>query len=118
VATVRSVQVDPAAAARPPVVLPGAALPGAALPAFVYIVRCADGTLYTGWALDPARRVAEHNAGQGARYTRGRRPVRLVYSEACTGRADAQRREAALKRLSRRAKLQLIRAGRASGRAA
>lgn len=75
---------------------------------FVYILECADGTLYTGWTTDLERRINEHNAGRGARYTRGRRPVRLVYWESVTDQGAAMRREAALRRLTRRAKLALI----------
>ncbi|MEJ2361000.1 MAG: GIY-YIG nuclease family protein [Gammaproteobacteria bacterium] len=68
----------------------------------VYIVRCADMTLYTGIALDVERRIEEHNHGrQAARYTRARRPVTLVYSETCGSRGDALRREIAIKKLSR-----------------
>jgi putative endonuclease len=68
----------------------------------VYIVRCADMTLYTGIALDVERRIEEHNHGrQAARYTRARRPVTLVYSETCGSRGDAMRREIAIKKLSR-----------------
>lgn len=74
---------------------------------YVYVVRCADGTYYTGWTEDLAQRIAAHNAGQGARYTRSRRPVRLVYAEECADRAAAQRREAAVKRLSHQAKARL-----------
>jgi putative endonuclease len=74
---------------------------------FVYMVRCADGTLYTGWAVDVARRVKIHNAGRGARYTRTRCPVELVYSEALPTRAAAMRRERAIKRYSRARKLAL-----------
>jgi putative endonuclease len=77
----------------------------------VYIVRCADRTLYTGVATDVAARVAKHNAGAGAKYTRGRRPVTLVYSEPAGPRGMALQREFAIKRLSRQTKLQLI-AGR------
>ena len=68
---------------------------------FVYIVRCADGTLYTGYARDPKARVKVHNRGRGARYTCGRRPVTLVYSESFESVGDALRREYALKRRSR-----------------
>jgi len=76
---------------------------------YVYILRCADGTLYTGIAKDPERRCAEHNGdGPGARYTRGRRPVELVYTEEAADRSAASRREAAIKRLSRQAKLRLV----------
>ena len=75
---------------------------------FVYIVRCADGTLYTGYARDPKARVKVHNAGRGARYTSGRRPVTLVYVESWTSIGDALRRERALKRRSRAQKEDLI----------
>ncbi len=78
-------------------------------PAYVYMVRCADGSLYTGWTTDVARRVAEHNAGRGAAYTRQRGPVTLVYSEAHPDRAAAMRREAEIKRLGRRYKERLLR---------
>jgi putative endonuclease len=75
---------------------------------FVYIVRCADGTLYTGYARDPKARVTVHNTGRGAKYTSGRRPVRLVYSEKFESVGEALRREMALKRRSRAQKEQLI----------
>ena len=75
---------------------------------FVYIVECADGTLYSGWTVDLQRRLVAHNAGRGSRYTRGRCPVRLVYWEQRPDRGSAQRREAALRRLPRAAKLRLI----------
>jgi putative endonuclease len=75
---------------------------------FVYIVRCADGTLYTGYARDPKARVKVHNSGRGARYTSGRRPVRLIYSESFESVGDALRRERALKRRSRAQKEALI----------
>ena len=80
---------------------------------FVYIVRCADGTLYTGYARDPDARAKTHNRGRGAKYTAGRRPVMLVYTEACRSLGDALRRERQLKRLSRLRKETLI--GRAAG---
>ncbi len=83
---------------------------------FVYIVRCADGTLYTGYARDPIARVATHNRGRGARYTRGRGPVRLVYSEACASHGDALRRERAVKQLSRADKETLVAQRRARRR--
>jgi putative endonuclease len=79
---------------------------------FVYIVRCTDGSLYTGYARDPQARVRAHNAGRGARYTSGRRPVRLVYSERFDSLSDALRRECALKRLSRARKQALVRVAR------
>jgi putative endonuclease len=65
----------------------------------VYIVRCADQTLYTGIARDVAARIAAHNAGKGASYTRARRPVELVHREPASDRGAALRREAAIKRL-------------------
>lgn len=79
---------------------------------WVYILLCADGTLYTGMTDDIPRRLRAHNTGRGAKYTRGRRPVLLVYQERCAGRSEALRREAALKRLSRREKWDLIRRNR------
>ncbi len=80
---------------------------------YVYIVRCADSSLYTGIAMDIERRVGEHNAGRaaGARYTRGRRPVRLVYQERHASRSSACRREYEIKRLSRREKEILVAEG-------
>ena len=74
----------------------------------VYILQCADGTLYTGWTTDLERRLHAHNSGRGARYTRGRRPVSLVYHEEQPTRSVAQKREAAIRRLSRVDKLKLI----------
>ena len=82
---------------------------------FVYIVRCADGTLYTGCARDPRAREKTHNSGRGARYTSGRRPVRLVYSESCETIGDALRRERQLKRLRRAEKEDLLRSNRVIG---
>jgi putative endonuclease len=71
---------------------------------FVYILRCADNTLYTGVTTDLERRVKEHNGelgkGRGAKYTKARRPVTLVYSEATADRSNAQIREAAIRKLS------------------
>jgi putative endonuclease len=74
----------------------------------VYFLRCGDGSLYAGATNDLARRLARHAAGKGGRYTRSRLPVALAYSEPARGRSAALRREAALKRLSRAAKLELI----------
>ena len=74
---------------------------------WVYMVECRDGTLYTGWTTDLAKRVATHSAGRGAKYTRSRAPVRLVYAEACAGKSAALRREAAIKKLTRAQKLAL-----------
>lgn len=75
---------------------------------WVYILRCADGTLYTGCTNDLSRRLAAHNAGKGAKYTRSRRPVELVYREEAPDKSAALRREAAIKGLSRKEKLALI----------
>lgn len=75
---------------------------------YVYLLRCADGTLYAGCTTDPRRRLQQHNAGRGAKYTRARRPVTLVYVEQAEDHSQALRREAALKRLSRKEKLALI----------
>jgi putative endonuclease len=72
------------------------------------MVRCADGTLYTGVARDPEARERVHNSGRGARYTSGRRPVFLVYSEECRTIGEALRREMELKRLSRQQKEALL----------
>lgn len=74
----------------------------------VYIVECADGTLYTGWTTDVDRRVQAHNEGKGAKYTRARLPVRLVYCETCADKTTALRREHAIKHMSRAQKLALI----------
>lgn len=78
---------------------------------WVYIVRCADDSLYTGIATDVDRRIAQHNEGKGARYTRGRRPVTLVYRESQPSRGAALSREAKVKSLTRTAKETLIRDG-------
>ncbi|MFQ5855649.1 MAG: GIY-YIG nuclease family protein, partial [Anaerolineae bacterium] len=71
---------------------------------FVYILECADSTLYTGWTTDLERRLEEHNTGRGARYTRGRRPVELIYYEEVADQSTALRREAVIRRLHRSAK--------------
>lgn len=78
---------------------------------FVYMVRCSDQSLYTGIAIDVTSRVARHNEGAGARYTRSRRPVELVYSEQAQDKGAALRREAEIKRLSASEKRALV-AGR------
>ncbi|MDP1557453.1 MAG: GIY-YIG nuclease family protein [Nitrosomonas sp.] len=74
----------------------------------VYILECADGSLYTGITTDLARRIAEHEAGQGARYTHGRGPFQLKHKERCKNRAEASKREISIKALSRTRKLALI----------
>lgn len=78
----------------------------------VYILRCGDGTLYTGCTNDLPRRLQAHQSGRGAKYTRSRLPVELVYQEAVPDRSAALRREAAIKRLDRRRELALIAAFR------
>ena len=75
--------------------------------AFTYILVCADGTLYTGWTNDLEKRLAAHNAGKGAKYTRSRRPVRLFYYEEFEEKCEAQRRECEIKRLPREKKIAL-----------
>ena len=75
---------------------------------WVYILRCSDGTLYSGWTNDLEARVKTHNAGKGAKYTRSRLPVELVYSEELESPSAAMRREYELKQLSRKEKLKLI----------
>ena len=67
--------------------------------AFVYLLRCADGTLYCGWSTDPERRLRQHQAGSASRYTRTRLPVELVYTREFATRAEAMREEARIKRL-------------------
>lgn len=78
------------------------------MPHFCYIVECADGTYYTGWALDPERRVAMHNKGRGAKYTKMRLPVQLVYVEEQPDLSTALKREIAIKRMTRARKRKLI----------
>ena len=75
---------------------------------FVYIVECADGSLYTGWAVDVEQRVKVHNAGRGARYTRLHGPVKLVYAEKQPDRPAAMKRELEIKRWPRAKKWQLV----------
>lgn len=75
---------------------------------YTYIVRCADDTLYTGWTNNIPKRLSAHNHGRGAKYTRSRYPVALVYLEAFDDKTDAMRREYALKQLSRQKKEALI----------
>lgn len=82
---------------------------------WVYILRCGDGTLYTGIAADVDRRAAEHASGRGAKYTRGRGPLEVVYREACGDKSAALRREAAIKRLRRADKLALIQSAEERG---
>lgn len=75
---------------------------------YCYILECSDGTFYTGWTNDPERRVAQHNKGKGARYTKTRRPVRLVYLEEQADKITALKRERAIKALPRKRKMELF----------
>ena len=76
---------------------------------YTYLLRCADGTLYCGWTNDPEKRLAAHSAGTASKYTACRRPVELVYMETYETKQEAMRREAAIKKLSRKEKLKLLR---------
>ena len=78
-----------------------------ALDWIVYMLKCADGTLYTGITNDLGRRMSEHETGQGAKYTKGRGPFQLVYNETCQGRGEASKREIEIKSLNREQKLKL-----------
>ena len=75
---------------------------------YTYLLRCADGTLYCGWTNDPEKRLAAHNAGTASKYTASRRPVEFAYLEEHETKQDAMKREAAIKRMSRKKKLQMI----------
>ncbi len=75
---------------------------------YCYILECADGTYYTGWTTDPERRVKQHNKGVGARYTKTRRPVRLVYLEEQPDKITALKRELAIKKLKRAQKVKMV----------
>lgn len=79
---------------------------------YVYLLRCSDGTLYCGWTTDLDARLKAHNSGKGAKYTRSRLPVELVYSESYEDRHEALSREWHIKRLPRKEKLALIRDGK------
>ena len=79
-----------------------------ARPCYCYIVECLDGSYYTGWTTDPEARVRAHNAGRGGRYTRSRRPVRLVHLESQANPSRAMKRERAIKGLTRAGKQRLI----------
>ena len=76
--------------------------------AYVYMVRCADGSFYTGWSSDPVRRAKVHNSGRGAKYTRSRLPVELVYTKECSCREEALKEEYAIKQLSHAQKLRML----------
>lgn len=78
---------------------------------YTYMVKCSDGTYYTGWTTDLEHRVHAHNSGEGAKYTRSRRPVELVYYEQYETKVEAMKREYAIKQLSRKKKEELIASG-------
>lgn len=75
---------------------------------YTYILKCKDGSLYTGWTNNLEKRIKDHNAGKGAKYTKSRRPVELVYYEIFDTKEEAMKREYAVKQLSRTKKIQLI----------
>lgn len=75
---------------------------------YTYILKCSDGSYYTGWTTDLERRVREHNSGRGAKYTRGRRPVKLIYQESFSDKGSAMRREYEIKKLNRAQKESLL----------
>lgn len=83
---------------------------------YCYIIECADKTLYTGYTNNLVKRLEKHNSGKGAKYTRGRRPCKLMYYEQYPTKSEAMSREYAIKQLSREQKLKLIRGGPLSGR--
>lgn len=83
---------------------------------YTYIVRCRDGSLYTGWTTDVDRRVKEHNEGKGAKYTHSRRPVELVYYETFETKEEAMKREYAIKQLRRDEKERLIKSAALTGK--
>jgi putative endonuclease len=78
--------------------------------AYVYLLRCGDGSLYCGWTTDPERRLRQHQAGAASRYTRRRLPVEMVWTAACADRSEALREEARIKRLPAAAKRALVEA--------
>ena len=84
---------------------------------YTYIVRCADGTLYTGWTNHLERRIKAHNEGRGAKYTKPRRPVSLIYYEEYSSKEEAMAREYAIKQMSRAAKLRLCKEAENVGKA-
>lgn len=78
---------------------------------YTYMVECSDGSLYTGWTNCIEKRIKDHNSGKGARFTRGRGPVKLRYLEISNTKSEAMKREAAIKKLNHAQKIQLIRQG-------
>jgi putative endonuclease len=83
---------------------------------WVYMLECADGSLYTGWTKELEKRVTHHNVGRGSKYVRSRLPARLVYAESLASKSEAMHRECALKKLTRAEKMALI-AAQKSGQA-
>ena len=79
---------------------------------YAYLLLCADGSLYAGWTNDLQRRLHAHNEGTGAKYTRARRPVRLVYAEAFDTKEEAQKRECQIKKLRHKQRISLVTSGR------
>ena len=79
---------------------------------YCYILECADGTFYTGWTTDPQRRLMQHNKGTGAKYTRTRRPVKMIYVEEQPDRRAAMKREIQIKRMNRARKIKLVKSVR------
>ena len=75
---------------------------------YLYVLRCGDGTLYTGITTDVEKRLAQHRSGKGAKYTRGRHPLELMYQETCEDHSAALKREYEIKKLSREEKLALL----------
>ena len=75
---------------------------------YTYIVKCSDGTFYTGWTNDLEKRISAHNSGKGAKYTQSRRPVALMYYEEFSTKEEAMRREYEIKQMTRKKKLELI----------
>jgi putative endonuclease len=90
------------------VIPPRVRVPSYPLAAFVYLIRCADGSLYCGWSTDPERRLREHQRGVASRYTRTRRPVELVWQQGFATRSEAMREELRIKRLPARQKRALL----------
>lgn len=78
------------------------------MPYYVYILKCGDDTLYTGWTNDLDARLAAHQEGRGAKYTRGRRPLELIYTEELASKSEAAKRECQIKKMTRRQKELLI----------
>ena len=81
---------------------------------YTYMVKCRDGTIYTGWTTMLERRIAEHNSGKGAKYTRSRRPVELIYYEENPSRQAAMKRECEIKKMSRKQKIELAKKNKKS----